>query len=476
MRILRCLACTPIRRAPAPIAGVLLALATAAACSNGTEETTETSMPTGATINPSTTANDSATSEGPTTNSSVTNSTTNSSNTTNTTNSTTTTDPGTTSGATETDPTIDPSESATDTSGTTTGVPPELDTQCLVVHKSGDPATLQTVRVDPDGALTDTGYTLELSGGHSPASTDYRREGLVSCGDRFVYAAMLDDDKVAAIDVGYYGELSVINEVNVPNVEGLLCDREDELVFAFGRNAGKAHLRSFGINADGTLDPVANVDLNYTYTGAMQLYSVLHPKLRVLYLAGKTEGGDVDVEIHKVNYSDSGALVPDNLTSVSGTLLFGVDVSPSGDELAIVSWNGQFAWHNLPATGQVPASGNLNIINATEWQNGVDIEIRTDPSSDEHFYYAKTTGTLGEIRVGEFLGDQLMYYATETGAGKRMHLHLAWDDTVLVAVAQTGAMKSWSIDSEGTGLTLVGDMSVGGTAVQASDLVSCAAQ
>ncbi len=450
----------------------LLAPAALAGCSGDSGESSDTNMPTSVTIQPDTSASD-GTTEGPTTGPSTTNSTNNT--TTTTTTTTTTSDPGTTSEATSST-TAETTETATETATTGEPPPPDLDTYCLVVHQGGDPATLASVRVDADGTLTDLAQTVELGGGHGPEATDYRRRGLVSCGDRYVYAAMLDDDKVAAIDVGYYGELTVISEISVPNVEGLLCNQADELVFAFGRNSGSAAIRSFGINDDGTLDPSDNTDLDYTYTGNMQLYAALHPEQRIVYLAGKTEGpGDSDVEIHKVNYSNSGALVPDNLTSLAGNLLFGIEVAPSGDELAVVAWNGVFAWHNLPVNGQVPSSGELIIINDTEWQAGNDIAIRTDPSSDEHFYYAKTSGT-GEIRIGEFLGDQLMFHGTEPGPGKRQHLHLAWDDSVLLSIAQTGDMQSWSLDSEGTDLTPVSTLDIGGATVQASDLVPCAAQ
>ncbi len=450
----------------------LLAFAAAAGCSGDSGESSDSSMPTSVTIQPSTASD--GTTEGPTTGP-----TTNSTNNNNTTTTTTTTtpmtsDPGSTSEATSA---TTAEVTATETEGATTGEPPppELDTYCLVVHQGGDPATLASVRVDEDGTLTELAQTVELGGGHSPEATDYRRRGLVSCGD-YVYAAMLDDDKVAAIDVGYYGELTVISEISVPNIEGVMCNQEDELVFTFGRNAGSAALRSFGINEDGSLDPSDNVDLDYSYTGNMQLYGALHPSQRILYLAGKTEGpGDSDVEIHKVNYSNSGGLVPDNVTSLLGNLLFGIELAPSGDELAVIAWNGVFAWHNLPVNGQVPAAANLVIINDTEWQAGNDIAIRTDPSSDEHFYYARTSGT-GEIRVGEFLGDQVMYYATEPGPGKRQHLHLAWEDTVLLSIAQTGDMQSWTLDAEGVELTPVSSLDIGGTTVQASDLVPCAAQ
>ncbi len=392
---------------------------------------------------------------------------------------TSTTDETTTDETTTDDPT-DPTDSETTTEGETesdsdsdtTGEPPELDAMCLVLHNGGNPASTTVVYVQPDGAL-DLGESLELPAGHSPETTDYRREGVVTCGGRYAHFALLDEHLLATVEVGFYGELTQVGPaISVPNIEGVLCDSDNDLLFAFGRaGGGEAHVRTFIAENDGTLTPKANVDVSYANPTDMQLYAALHPKTNILYLAGATGGSAL--QIHAIDYGDEGALVPDDVNQTGGNLLFGIHMAPSGDEMAFTSYNGVVAWHNLPDSGDVPPSNQMTVISGSEWQGGVDMVIRTDPSSDEHFYYAQTTGSTGTIRVAEFLGDQVMYYDQEPAPGKRSHLKLTYEDDLLLAVSQSGNVRSWQLDPEGVVLTEADNLAVDTTA-QASTLIPCA--
>ncbi|MCA9691834.1 MAG: hypothetical protein KC636_19675 [Myxococcales bacterium] len=465
-----------------PIAGRSLATLAllALACGGGEEETESDSISGGPGVttvsgtNPSTT--DDMTTEGPTT----------SDPTTTTNPTTTTTDPSTTEEPTDTtepttdttDPTTDPTTEPTtvtdsDTEDPSTTDAPDLVSMCLLVHKGGDPASITSVRLDPDGSMAEL-ESVELGGGHSPLSTDYRRTGIALCGDRLAHAAQMDDDMVSTIAVGYYGELTVLSEINVPNVEGLLCSPAVDVLFSFGRNAGRGFLRTFTIEPDDTLLTSDTKDLDFKFTGELALYAATHPKLNILYVAGKTKGPvESDVEVHRISYGANAKVVLDAITSTAGNLLLGFAVAPSGDEMAFVGWNGGLAWHNLPGTGVVPPAGSLSILVDNAWQGGNDILIREDLASDETFYYNLTTGT-GDIRIAEFQGNTVGEFGSEASAGKRSHFQLAYDESILVAIAQTGAVKTYEVSDQGIALTPVATLNLGGTMTQASALLPCA--
>ncbi|MGB1277930.1 MAG: hypothetical protein ACPG77_19445, partial [Nannocystaceae bacterium] len=246
------------------------------------------------------------------------------------------------------------------------------------------------------------------------------------------------------------------------------------VLVAFGRAGPMGYARSFIIEEDGTRTPGAEIDLSFKYDEGLQLYATIHPKQDLLYFAGATTGpGNQELEVHAVNYGNNGQLVANDLTATAGNLFFGLHISPSGDEMAFTSFNGILGWHNLPPSGDVPQANELTLINGAEWQSGVDMVIRSDPSSDEHFYYAQTAGGTGTIRVAEFLGDQVMFYDSIPAPGKRSHLKLAYEDDILLAVSQGGDIRSWEVDSEGVVLTEAHNIEVSGSP-QASALIPCA--
>jgi hypothetical protein len=289
--------------------------------------------------------------------------------------------------------------------------------------------------------------------------------------------------EILHLTVDFEGNFTTGAPVTFPGVHGLVCAEELNVLFGYAMLVPNiVEVRSYVIGPSGELSDGSGYSFSIgpssgsTDTEMGNAMMLQNPASGELWAFGVwmdwMAGGNGLDAVSLVSDATGDLWVTEGPRGIGYVDAFmTLAFNPSGSRLVMPGYSGGcFGWYDLGSITNLPVPADLSYSCSGNFGNSKHAVLR---ASDGIFYFTRTSTS--SIYIAEFVSTSgVVERAQYAAAGDGAHLHLLYDDSVLVSLARDGDVRSFTASTNGLTLTYVSDDSVStGGFLESSVMVRC---